>query len=87
MSTNRLPYKLLWREKPDHWRVQRAAPKKTWLKNIKEDIKNQQMNIKVAKNIAMDRQKWKNIVNSAKNPTAPTAAYWLRGQHAPAIIS
>ena len=29
MNTNRLPHKLLWREKPDHRRVQRAAPKKT----------------------------------------------------------
>ena len=74
-------------KKPDHWRVQRAAPKKTWLRNIEEDLKNQRMNINVAKNIAMDHQKWKNIVNSAKNPAAPTAAYWLRGQHVPAIVS
>ena len=43
--------------------------------------------INVAKNIAMDRQKWKNIVNSAKNPAVPTAVYWLRGQRAPAIVS
>ena len=56
MSSNWLPYKLLWREKPDHWRVQWASPKKTWLKNIKEDLKNQRMNINVAKNTAMDRQ-------------------------------
>ena len=43
-------------EKPDHWRVQRAAPKKTWLKNIKEDLKNQWMNLNIAKNIATDRK-------------------------------
>ena len=87
MSTNRLPYKLLWREKPDHWRVQRAAPKKTWLKNIKEDLKNQRMNINVAKNTAVDHQTWKNIVNSAKYFAAPTVAYWLSGQCAPATVS
>ena len=87
MSTNRLPHKLLWRAKPDHWRVQRAAPKKTWLRNIEEDLKNQRIDINVAKNTAMDRQKWKTIVNGAKNPAAPTAAYWLRGQRAPAVAS
>ena len=86
MNTNQQPYKLLWHEKPDHGMVQRAAPKKTWLKNIK-DPKNQRMKINVAKNTAVDHQKWKNIVNSAKNPAAPTAAYWLRGQRAPAIVS
>ena len=45
------------------------------------------MNINVAKNTAMDWQKWKTIVNDAKNPAAPTAAYWLRGQRAPAVAS
>ena len=67
--------------------MQRAAPKKTWLRNIEEYLKNQRMNINVAQNTAMDRQKWKAIVNGAQNPAAPTAAYWLRGQRAPAVAS
>ena len=83
MNTSRLPHKLLWRERPVHWRVQRAAPKKTWLKQVEADLKNQRLTINEARIIATDRQEWKRIVNDARNSAAPTAAYWLRGRPTP----
>jgi hypothetical protein len=83
MNINRLPHKLLWHKRPVHWRVQRAAPKKTWLKHVEEDLKNQRLTTDEARNFATDRQEWKRIVNDIRNPAAPTAAYWLRGRPAP----
>jgi CRISPR/Cas system CSM-associated protein Csm2 small subunit len=83
MNTSRLPHKLLWRKRPVHWRIQRAAPKKTWLKHIEEDLRNQRLTTDEARNIATNRQEWQRIVNERRNPAAPTAAYWLRGRPAP----
>ena len=64
-----------------------SSTKENMVKNIEKDLKNQRMYIHVAQNIAMDCQEWKNTVNSAKNPAAPTAAYWLRDQRGPAVAS
>ena len=80
MSTHRLPYRLLWRKRPQSWRVQRSAPKKTWLKNVEEDLKSQRLSIDEARVIAGDRQEWRRVVNAVRDPVAPTAAYWLRGR-------
>ena len=57
MSTNWLPYKLLWSENQTTGGYNEQHQRKHGSKNIKEDLKNQQMNINVIKNTAMDRQK------------------------------
>ena len=83
MNDNRLPRKLLWRDRPTEWRIQRSAPKKTWLKNIEDDLKNQRLSAIEARDVAKNRQEWKRIVNGVRDPAAPTAAYWLRGRPPP----
>lgn len=40
MNNTHLPYKQLWRERPAHWKLQPAAPKKTWIKHIEEDLRS-----------------------------------------------
>jgi Reverse transcriptase (RNA-dependent DNA polymerase) len=47
------------------------------------DIKNQRITSEDAKQIAKDRKEWKVIVKGIRDPVAPTAAYWLRGQPHP----
>uniref|UniRef100_A0A914W8L9 Reverse transcriptase domain-containing protein n=1 Tax=Plectus sambesii TaxID=2011161 RepID=A0A914W8L9_9BILA len=83
MNDHRLPRRLLWRQRPPEWKIQRAAPKKTWLKCVEEDLRPQRLSPEGAKKIAADRQGWKNIVNGVLDPVAPTAAYWLRGRSPP----
>uniref|UniRef100_A0A914XBV3 Reverse transcriptase domain-containing protein n=1 Tax=Plectus sambesii TaxID=2011161 RepID=A0A914XBV3_9BILA len=83
MNDDRLPRRLLWCQRPPEWKIQRAAPKKTWLKCVEEDLRPQRLSAKGAKNIAADQQGWKNIVNEVQDPVAPTAAYWLRGRSPP----
>ena len=86
MSTDQLPRKLLWRERPTHWKVQRTAPKKTWTRQIEEDLKSHRLNLSQARQLASDRNKWKATVMEPSNK-APTAAYWLRGQPPPPGVS
>ena len=83
MGTNRLPHRLLWKQRPAQWRIQRTAPKKTWTKQVEEDLKNRRIDLNHARTIATDRKAWKAITKQVRNPAAPTAAYWLRGQPPP----
>jgi len=83
MPERRLPHGLLWKHRPAQWKIQRTAPKKTWIKQIEEDLRPRRLTLDDAKNIAMDRQAWKRLMNEIRDPTAPTAAYWLRGQPRP----
>ncbi|EYB96255.1 hypothetical protein Y032_0152g2888 [Ancylostoma ceylanicum] len=39
MDTTRPPRNLMWRKRPTQWKVQRAAPEKTWIKHIEADLK------------------------------------------------
>ncbi|RXM30605.1 RNA-directed DNA polymerase from mobile element jockey [Acipenser ruthenus] len=77
MSITRTPYQLLWRKCPTEWKVQRAAPKKTWSKQIEEDLKKRRSTLCDAKAIAMDREAWKSVLSEVRNPAAPIAAYGL----------
>ncbi|EYB84735.1 hypothetical protein Y032_0311g2149 [Ancylostoma ceylanicum] len=38
MELSRLPHKLLWRIRPTEWKIERRAPKKTWLKQVEKDL-------------------------------------------------
>ena len=80
MTTNQLPYRLLWRKRPTQWKMERPAPKKTWNKQIEEDLRNQRLSLDNAKITATDRQAWKQLINRIRSPLAPTATYWVRGQ-------
>ncbi|CAM4528368.1 unnamed protein product [Leuciscus chuanchicus] len=83
MSGSRLPHQLLWHDRPSQWRIQRTAPKKTWLKQVEEDIRNRRINIHDARTTALDRPAWKRLVNEIRQPLVPTAAYGLRSQSRP----
>ncbi|KAG2456027.1 GBRA1 protein, partial [Polypterus senegalus] len=74
MDENRLPHQLLWRERPTQWRIQRTAPKKTWLKQIEDDIRNRRINLDQARTITSDRHAWKRVVKEIRQPLTPTAA-------------
>ena len=78
MSANRIPQRILWGERPQQWRVQRLAPKKTWTKQLEADLKNRRVTVEDAKVIAMDRKAWKALSAEVRNPPAPTTSYWLR---------
>ncbi|EYB84083.1 hypothetical protein Y032_0323g2491 [Ancylostoma ceylanicum] len=81
MDTTRLPGSLLWRKRPTQWKVQRAAPKKTWIKQVEADLKTLRCSIVEAKIIAANRQEWKRVVQAIRTPVAATAV--LRGRTAP----
>ncbi|XP_023231892.1 uncharacterized protein LOC111631815 [Centruroides sculpturatus] len=83
MDINRIPHQLLFRQRPTLWKIQHSAPKKTWTKHVEEDLKNQRLDLNQAKLAAMDRGHWRGIVEKARLPAAPTAAYWLRGHPQP----
>ncbi|MGH0144585.1 UNVERIFIED_CONTAM: hypothetical protein FKN15_052325 [Acipenser sinensis] len=85
MSITRTPYQLLWRKRPTEWKVQRAAPKKTWSKQIEEDLKNRRSTLCDAKAIAMDRKAWESVLSEVRNPAAPTVAYGLRRKPRPIV--
>ena len=80
MDESRLPYRSLWRERPEQWKIERTAPKKTWIKQIEEDLRNQRLSLDDARSTATDRQTWKRLVSEIRDPLAPTAAHWLRRQ-------
>ncbi|EYC31272.1 hypothetical protein Y032_0004g2068 [Ancylostoma ceylanicum] len=77
----RLPHGLLWRKRSTQWKKQRAPPKKTWMKQVKEDLKTLQCNIVEAIIVNASRQEWKRVVQAVLTPVAPTAA--LRSRTAP----
>ena len=83
MNEERIPHNMLWKNKPDNWKISSSAPKKTWLKQIDNDLKNSRISVEEAKIKALDRRSWKTIVRNVHNPAAPTTAYWLRGQPRP----
>ncbi|CAF1031833.1 unnamed protein product [Didymodactylos carnosus] len=83
MNGSRLPHRLLWKTRPAQWKVQRSAPKKTWIKQAEENPKNRRLNLDEARNLATDRQAWKRLLNEIRNSLAPIAAYPLRGQPRP----
>lgn len=83
MNNNRLPHRLLFRTRPTQWKIQRAAPRKTWLQQVETDIKKKRLNTSEARTLATDRQAWKRLLSEIQNPLAPTSAYWLRGQPTP----
>ena len=80
MDESRLPYRSLWRERPEQWKIERTAPKKTWIKQIEEDLRNQRLSLDDARSTATDRQTWKRLMREIRDPLAPTAAHWLRRQ-------
>uniref|UniRef100_A0A914XPG8 Reverse transcriptase domain-containing protein n=1 Tax=Plectus sambesii TaxID=2011161 RepID=A0A914XPG8_9BILA len=54
MNDDRLPRRLLWRRRPPEWKIQRAAPRKTCVKCVEEDLRTQRLSVDGAKNIAAD---------------------------------
>ena len=80
MNPSRLPYQVLWRTRPETWKIQPTAPKKTWLKQVQSDLSRHRLNPNEAKDLAMDRKQWTKIVREVPDPVAPTAAYWLRSR-------
>lgn len=58
-------------QRPTQWKVQQSAPKKTWTKQVENDLMDQRLDLKVARIIAFDRQ------SIVWNPAAPTAKYWF----------
>jgi hypothetical protein len=83
MEPQRLPYQLLWRTRPSQWKIIRTAPKKIWSKQVENDLANRRLTLRDAKNIALDRQQWKELIHHINDPVAPTAAYWIRGRPQP----
>ena len=83
MNNNRLPHRLLFRTRPQQWKIRRAAPRKTWRKQVEEDLKKRRLNLDEARALATDRQAWRQLINEIHHSLAPTSAYWLRGQPAP----
>ena len=86
MNPHRLPHRLLWRSRATGWKVQRNAPKKTWLKIIEEDLARHRLSPVEAKERALNKQQWKVITRNVINGVvAPTAAYWLRDRPPPDV--
>ena len=85
MNAKRLPHQLLWRDRPTQWRILRTAPRKTWLHQIKDDLKRRRLTLDRARTLAEDRKLWRDSV--ILSHVAPTAAYWLRGQPHPPDVS
>ena len=78
MKEKRFPYRALWKSRPNQWKIQRTAPKKTWIKQIQNDIKNKRLTLEQTKEITSNREKWRNFVHNIRGPIAPTTVYWLR---------
>ena len=83
MSDSRLPRKLLWRVRPAQWKIQRSAPKKTWIKQVEEDVQKRRLSLSEAKQEAEDRNQWRQFITDIRQPLAPTAAYGLRSRFKP----
>ena len=64
-------------------KVQRAAPKKNWIKQIQNDIKNRRITLEKSRKIALSREEWRGFLMNITGPIAPTTVYWLRGQPRP----
>uniref|UniRef100_A0A915L237 Uncharacterized protein n=1 Tax=Romanomermis culicivorax TaxID=13658 RepID=A0A915L237_ROMCU len=75
MNNNWLPWELLQRERPHDWRIQRTAPKKTWLKHVEEDVKNQRLAISKARDIITGTD---SSVLVKRTATSPSARYGLK---------
>ena len=83
MEKKRFPHRALWRSRPSQWKVQRAAPKKNWIKQIQNDIKNRRITLEESRKIALSREEWRGFRKNITGPIAPTTVYWLRGQPRP----
>ncbi|KAK6041872.1 hypothetical protein COOONC_17176 [Cooperia oncophora] len=83
MGHDRIPNMLLWRKRPAQWKVQRTAPKKTWLKQVEEDLRALRCSVEHARRIAANRPEWRHFIQGVRTPMAPTAVYWLRGRPPP----
>ena len=83
MDEHRFPYRPLWRRRPQQWKIQRSAPKKTWLKQIEDDLRNRRISVIEAKQMALNRTTWRTVIREVRQPLAPTAAYWLRNRPRP----
>jgi hypothetical protein len=83
MNSDRLPNALLWRQRPNNWRIRRKAPRKTWLKQIEDDLRTCRLSPEQAAKEAMKRKTWKLVCERIRHPAAPTVAYWLRGRPPP----
>ena len=57
-----------------------TVPKKTWANQVQEDFKNENLDLTLAKEVALDRNRWKAAMKQISNHTTPTARYWLRGK-------
>ena len=45
MKEKRFPYRGLWKSRPNQWKIQRTAPKKNWIKQIQNYIKNKRLSL------------------------------------------
>ncbi len=77
MDISRLLYKLLWRQRPPTGKVHRRAPKKTWVKQVEDRLKNRCLTLVDAETLSTDRLAWGQVVGVAGRPSAPTAEYEL----------
>ena len=47
----------------------RGRQEKTWMDNIKEDLKTKNMNIRTATDLVRDRTRWNNLVQTHRQPS------------------
>lgn len=66
MSSHRLPYRLL---------LQRDAPKKTWIKQIEDHLKQRCLTLEQAKVKARGRKAWKCIVGTKEEKKVDSLWY------------
>lgn len=72
MDPDRLPHRLLCRRLAT---IQRAAPKKIWIKQIADDLRNRRVDLDQARIIAIDGKARKSVVNKVRKSAALTASY------------
>ncbi len=72
----RLPFKLLWHQRPPMWKIHRNAP--TWVKQVKDSLKSSRLTLVDTKTLYTDRLAWSQVVEVAGRLSAPTAAYEQR---------
>ncbi len=78
MDSTWLPYKLLWCRQPPTWKVHRCASKRTWAKQVEDNLKRRRLALMDAKTLSTDHSAWKQVVKDVGSPSEPTAAYDLR---------
>lgn len=69
---------LLYKQNLPTWKVHRHAPKKAWVKQVEDSLKNRHLTLVDAKILSTYRLAWGQIVEVARKPSGPRAAYVLR---------